>query len=124
MWLTIVTPWAEFSGWELFDSVGPEVYKRYHKLRLVCKHFNSLFQQFPQLSEDIWLRRGYPATVLPSLLSQMQRNSGSIVSLTSWRTQTDVLSCAVQHAVQLGKFVLQEATAANVALMSALSTLR
>ncbi len=124
VWVTIFTPSAEISGLELLDSVGSEFYKRYHKLRLVCKHFNSLFQQFPQLSEDIWLRRGYPATVLPSLLSRMQRNSGSIVSLTGWRTQTDVLSCAVQHAVQLKKVVLQEATAANVALMSALSTLR
>ncbi len=119
VWLTIVTP---SSG--LLDFIGSESYKRYHKLRLVCKHFNSLFQRFPQLSEDIWLLQGYPATVLPSLLSWMQRNSGSIASLTSWRKQTDVLSCAVQHAVQLRKVVLRQATAANVALLSALSTMQ
>ena len=126
VWLTIVnaSASADISSLELLDFIGSESYKRYHKLRLVCKHFNSLFQRFPQLSEDIWLRQGYPATVLPSLLSRMQRNSGSIASLISWRKQTDVLSCAVQHAVQLRKVVLQEATAANVALLSALSTLQ
>ena len=104
--------------------VGSDFYEQHHKLRLVCKHFNSLFQQFPQLSEDVWLRRGYPATCLRSLLTRMRRNSGSIVSLTSWRTHADVLSCAVRHGVQLRKVVLHEATAANVALLSALSTLQ
>jgi len=104
--------------------VGSKFYEQHHKLRLVCKHFNSLFQQFPQLSEDVWLRRGYPATCLRSLLDRMRRNSGSVVSLTSWRTHADVLSCAVRHGVQLRKVVLHEATAANVALLSALSTLQ
>ena len=123
VWLTILDPLAKISGLEDFD-VGCELYERHHQLRLVCKHFNSLFQQFPQLSESIWLCPGYPATCIPSLLGRIQRNSGSIVSLISWRTQTDVLLCAVQHAVQLTKFVLHDATAANVALLSALSTMQ
>ncbi len=123
VWLTILDPLAKISSLQVFD-VGCELYERHHKLRLVCKHFNSLFQQFPQLSESIWLRPGYPATCVPSLLDRIQRNSGSIVSLISWRTETDVLLCAVQHAVQLRKVVLHDATVANVALLSALSTLQ
>ena len=123
VWLTILDPLAKISGLEDFD-VGCKLYERHHQLRLVCKHFNSLFQQLPLLSESIWLCPGYPATCIPSLLDRIQRNSGSIVSLISWRTQTDVLLCAVQHAVQLRKVVLHDATAANVALLSALSTMQ
>ena len=83
VWQAVFTRSAESLSLVLENLDDPELYKQCHRLRLVCKHFNSLFEQDPQLSEDICLRPDYPAACLPSLFDRMQRNSGNIVSLTA-----------------------------------------
>ena len=41
----IFTRSAESLNLVLKNLDYPELYKQYHRLRLVCKHFNSLFEQ-------------------------------------------------------------------------------
>ena len=102
----------------------PAQYTQYHMLRLVCKYFNSLFFQHSELSRHILLRPNLPSSCLPSLLGHLRRCGRSTLTMDSFCTDADVLSCVLQQRLQLVALSLDVVSQATVALLSGLYSLQ
>ena len=55
-----------------------EAYISFHQLRLTCKAFNKVFQQYEELSDCMYLSDLVCQTSIPSLLSWSRRHSSSV----------------------------------------------
>ena len=120
IWLDIFATVQTLTG----ELRTPAQYIQYHMLRLVCKHFNSLFAQHSELSRHILLRPNYPSSCLPSLLGHLHRCGESTLTIDLMCTDADVLSCVLQQRLQLEARNLQVVSQATVALLSGLCFLQ
>ena len=57
-----------------------EGYKLFHQLRLTCKAFNKVFQQYEELSDCMYLSGRICQRSLPSLLSKSRRSAKTIIA--------------------------------------------
>lgn len=64
-----------------FALLPRQEYSKLHCMRLVCKKFNHVFMEHPQLSAKLFLDAQFSVTASTSLLEWMQRDSTVVEEL-------------------------------------------
>ena len=87
---------------QLFDDAAAifKEYNRFHRMRLVCKQFSSLFTDQPGLSSVILLHKNFAPKSLPSLLRRMRSPGVSVQTVLSMcrSPQAEVALAALSSA--------------------------